>query len=299
MARRGRDAGADVAYTSDLGRSTVTSLVLDSLVDEGKIEDRSQVRAPGSETVPAPRDDEAIIFCAFLDAGLRIPCVALVSSVLQLYGVELAQLTPNSVVKLGIFEWMLRSAGVAVDGGEGRLFAYLHDGRCQPKKKKSTGETLNFGSVNFQAKSRLQRYLPTPAARNRWDTDWIRKWFYHSSPAGDGLRSRCGLINLVASPEIDLNSREEALLHVLLETTKRLSTRDLAEEFCAFRIWPLAKEWKLEVKTSGPGLPFLSVDGGTGRVVLALLLCACFDLLFFVNTDFSNSRSHRRSLARC
>ena len=266
MAKRGRDA--DVAYTSDLGRSTVTSLVLDSLVDEGKLDDRTMVRAPGSETVPAPRDDEAVIFCAFLDAGLRIPCVDLVSTVLRLYGVELAQLTPNSIVKLGIFEWMLRSAGVAVEGGEGRLFAYLHDGRCQPKKKKNSGETLNFGSVNFQPKSRLQRYLPTPAARNRWDTDWTRKWFYHVSPAEDGLHSRCGLIQLVASPEIELNSREDALLHILLETTKRLSTRDLVEEFCAFKIWPLAKEWKLELKTSGTGLPSLSVENRIGKIDL-------------------------------
>ena len=220
MTRRSKDASADTAYTSDLGRSTVTSLVLDSLVSEGKLGDRSKVRAPGSETIPAPRDDEAILFIAFLDAGLQIPCDALVYEVLRLYNVELAQLTPNSIVKLGIFEWMLRSADVVVEGGEvgeGRLFAYLHDGRCQPKKKKSTGETLNFGSVNFQAKSRLQMYLPTPAARNRWDTDWTRKWFYHTSPAKHGLRSNCGLIQLVATPEVTLNSREDALLHVLLE----------------------------------------------------------------------------------
>ena len=88
-----------------------------------------------------------MVFVAFFDAGLRLPCVGLVSAVLQLYAVELAQLTPNSIVKLSVFEWMLRVAGAT--GVEGRLFAYLHDGRCQPKKKKSTGETLNFDNVNF------------------------------------------------------------------------------------------------------------------------------------------------------
>ena len=243
----------------------MTSLVLDSLVDEGKLEDRSKVRCAGSEVVPAPQDDEAVIFSAFLDTGLRIPCVGLVSEVLRLYGVELAQLTPNSIVKLGVFEWMLRSAGVPAEGGEGRLFAYLHDGRCQPKKKKSSGETLNFGSVNFQAKTRCQMYLPTPAARNRWDTDWTRKWFYHKSPAKDGLRSHGGLIQLVASPEIVPSSREDALLNLLLDITKRLSTRDLVEEFCAFRIWPLAKEWKVELGASAGGLPSLTSEGRTGK----------------------------------
>ena len=190
-----------------------------------------------------------------------------VSEVLQLYGVELAQLTPNSIVKLGVFEWMLRSARVAADGGEGRLFAYLHDGRCQPKKKKNSGETLNFGSVNFQPKTRCQMYLPTSAARNRWDTDWTRKWFYHKSPAKDGLQSRGGLIQLIATPEIVLSAREDALQNLLLGITKRLSTRDLVEEFCAFRIWPLAKEWRLALGASESGLPPLGAAGRTGMIV--------------------------------
>lgn len=81
-----------------------------------------------------------------------------------------------------------------------------------------------------------------------------------------GLRSNRGLIQLVASPEIDLSSREESLLHLFLETTKRLSTRDLVEEFCAFRVWPLAKDWKLEVKTSESGLRCLAVEDHTGGV---------------------------------
>lgn len=88
--------------------------------------------------------------------------------VLQLYGVELAQLTPNSLVKLAVFEWIMRSAGTC---GEGCLFAYLHDKCCQSKNKKSTGKTLNFGSVNFQQKAQCQMYVPAPTARNWWDTD--------------------------------------------------------------------------------------------------------------------------------
>ena len=68
----------------------MTELVLQTLVDEGKLENLAKVRVPGAETVPAPRADEAVVFVAFFDAGLRIPCVELVSEVLQLYGLELA-----------------------------------------------------------------------------------------------------------------------------------------------------------------------------------------------------------------
>ena len=131
----------------------MTDLVLGTLIDEGKLESLEKVCAPGTETTPTPRRDEVVVFIAFFNAGLRLPCVALVKDVLRLYGVELAQLTPNSIVKLGVFEWMLRAAGTS---GEGRLFAHLHDGRCQPKKKKSTSEALNFGSVNFQPRTRRE-----------------------------------------------------------------------------------------------------------------------------------------------
>ena len=285
MTKRSKEGAAEASYTSDLGRSTVTGLVLQTLVDEGKLESLAKVRAPGAEMVPAPRDDEAVVFVAFFDAGLRLPCVPLVSAVLQLFGVELAQLTPNSIVKLGVFEWMLRAAGAR---GEGRLFAYLHDGRCQPKKKKNTGQALSFGSVNFQPKARCQMYLPTPAARNRWETDWTRRWFYHTSPVEDRLQSRGGLIDLIASPVIVPTAREEALLLLLLDVTKRLSTRDLVEEFCAFGIWPLAQDWSVEAGTSRSGRPTLTVGEREG-----LYIRVFFPLFFLLLNVYLGSCSHK------
>lgn len=42
---------------------------------------------------------------------------------------------------------------------EAHLFVYLHDYRCQPKHKKSTKETLNFGNVNFQPKTLRLMYV--------------------------------------------------------------------------------------------------------------------------------------------
>lgn len=131
----------------------------------------------------------------------------------------------------------MRSAGTR---GKVHLFAYLHDSLCQPNHKKSTGEIMNFGSVNFQLKELRLMYVPADAAQNRWETDWMRRWFYHTSPSGDGLHSTGGPIDLIASPEIALTRKEEALLRLLLNTTRRLSTRDLVEKFCTFRIWPLA-----------------------------------------------------------
>lgn len=87
-----------------------------------------------------------MVFAMFFDAGLQIPWVTLVAEVLRLYGVELAQLTPNSLLRLSVFEWALRWSRAKVSAN---LFAYLHDARCQPKQMKGTNVVFDFSSVNF------------------------------------------------------------------------------------------------------------------------------------------------------
>lgn len=155
----------------------------------------------------------------------------------------------------------MRSAGTS---GEGRLFAYLHDGCYQPKKKKATSETLNFGNVNFQSKAHCLMYVLAPLTQNWWDNNWTQRWFYHRSLSGDGLQSGGGPIQLTVTPEIMLTSREEALLDLLLNTTRRLSTRDHVEEFCMLRVWPLARGWNVELGDPKGDLPSFVVEDHEG-----------------------------------
>lgn len=94
---------------------------------EGKVSNLGVVRAPRTATVPEPQEDKAVVFVVFFYSGLQIPSVDLVVEVLKLYGVKLAQLTPNSVVWLSVFEWVLRSCGAEVITN---LLVYLHDVKC-------------------------------------------------------------------------------------------------------------------------------------------------------------------------
>lgn len=57
----------------------VTDQVLWALVDEGKLESLNRAWVPRAETVSMPRADEAVVFVAFFDAGLRFLCVSLVA----------------------------------------------------------------------------------------------------------------------------------------------------------------------------------------------------------------------------
>ena len=147
---------------------------------------------------------------------------------------------------------------------------------------------MNFGSVNFQTKSRLLQYLPAPAARNRWDTDWTRRWFYHKCSNEGGLRSRGGPIQLIPSPAIDLTAREDALLGVLLKSAQRMSTRDSVEEFCALRVWPLARGWSLRVSEAGQGeIPRLNVGDRRGTTALFSRFLRNYVLEVFIIRVFS------------
>lgn len=51
---------------------------------------------------------------------------------------------------------------------------------------------------------------------------------------------------------------------MLLNTMKHLSTRDLVEEFWAFRVWPLARGWRVELGAPRFDLLTLTVSDRKG-----------------------------------
>lgn len=119
-------------------------------------------------------DDEVVVFSTFLDAGIRIPSVPLMIEVPGIYQGGTCPANAQLHRRLSIFEWAMRSLGA---DGSGRLFAFLHDVRCQPNKKKGTKVMFNYGSVNFQVKPSWQQYMLFLTSKNQWETDWVKKWF--------------------------------------------------------------------------------------------------------------------------
>jgi hypothetical protein len=70
----------------------------------------SVVRADdGVRTVPTPEENEVVIFRSFFKAGLRFPLNRFVVEVLKIYQVYLHQLTPEAIIRMGIFIWAVRS----------------------------------------------------------------------------------------------------------------------------------------------------------------------------------------------
>jgi hypothetical protein len=94
------------------GKSSIKQSHLDNM--RGRyFRDMSTVRADdGDRTVPTLEDNEVVIFRSFFKAGLRFPLNRFVVEVLKIYQVYLHQLTPEAIIRMGIFVWAVKSQGL-------------------------------------------------------------------------------------------------------------------------------------------------------------------------------------------
>jgi hypothetical protein len=78
----------------------------------------------GERTVPTPEDNEVVIFRSFFKAGLRFPLNRFVVEVLKIYQVYLHQLTPEAIIRMGIFVWAVKSQGLEPNA---KSFCNIHE----------------------------------------------------------------------------------------------------------------------------------------------------------------------------
>jgi hypothetical protein len=78
----------------------------------------------GERTVPTPEDNEVMIFRSFFKAGLRFPISRFVVEVLKIYQVYLHQLTPEAIIRMGIFVWAVKSQGLEPSS---KSFCNIHE----------------------------------------------------------------------------------------------------------------------------------------------------------------------------
>jgi hypothetical protein len=105
------------------GKSTIKQSHLDNM--RGRyFRDMSIMRADVDRAVPAPEENEVVIFQSFFKAGLRFPLSRFVVEVLKTYLIFLHQITPEAVISMGIFVWAVRSQGLELSA---RCFCSMHE----------------------------------------------------------------------------------------------------------------------------------------------------------------------------
>jgi hypothetical protein len=104
-------------------KSTIKQSHLDNM--RGRyFRDMSIVRADADRAVPAPEENEVVIYRSFFKAGLRFPLSRFVIEVLKTYQIFLHQFTPEAVIRMGIFVWAVRSQGLEPSA---KCFCSMHE----------------------------------------------------------------------------------------------------------------------------------------------------------------------------
>jgi hypothetical protein len=185
------------------------------------------------------------VFEAFFLASLRLPVHRFVVEVLQRFGVQVHQLTPNVVVALAKYVWAVVSYG-----GQPSVEVFAKNYCLHWQKKKIGNKIAQFGSCTFTprtGKTSAEVVEIVPCARNKWG-NWWDYWFYVSGGEVEGLPGLLAAIMCshcyVAFPPFEVAEDDED--EGALRYAVRLSSgRDLVEEFIGYGLWPLAHGWVL------------------------------------------------------
>jgi hypothetical protein len=154
------------------GKSTIKQSHLDNM--RGRYFcDMSIVRAGGDNTAPAPEENEVVIYRSFFKAGLRFPLSKFVVEVLKIYQIFLHQITPEAIIRMGIFVWAVRSQGLEPSA---KCFCSMHELLYETKATGKEQYHNNFDCYGFIARPNASH--PVPTFRKRWPGAWMEEWFY-------------------------------------------------------------------------------------------------------------------------
>jgi hypothetical protein len=229
----------------DFGKSTISKTDFPKMVKSGYFseDEKKLIRFGGEETTPKPQKDEIVIFKSFLKAGLRFPLNRMIADVLKKFGIYLHQLTPNAIVRLSVYIWALRSQGVE-PFSEG--FCRVHELHYQTKARKD-GLHENFGCYNFAYRKTTK--FPVISYRSKWPAGWKSEWFYVKVD-DDKEKLVQSLLELIfgeTRPRCSMTPEgpTQIALAEFRIIAEHIGTRDLVQEFLAFKIFPTMKEWAM------------------------------------------------------
>jgi hypothetical protein len=234
---------------SIFGKSTIKQSHLENM--RGRyFRDMSIVRAGGVNNVPAPEENEVVIYQSFFKAGLRFPLSKFVVEVLKTYQIFLHQITLEAILRMGVFVWAVRSQGLEPSA---KCFCSMHKLLCETKTIGKEQYHNNFGCYGFIARPNASH--PVPTSRKRWPRVWMEEWFYvkNDLTAREDIKevimrpiwSRFGL----RKPKVKIDDAAEACQKAFGTVSFFIGTRDLIQEHIAFRVWPLVESWEMPKET--------------------------------------------------
>jgi hypothetical protein len=186
------------------------------------------VRAGGESIVPLPEADEVVVFKSFMKAGLRFPMHKMLVEVLKTLEIYLHQLTPEALIKVGVFIWAMRSQGLEPDV---RCFCNIDELSYQTKATGKEQYHNNFGCYNFVPRSEAS--YPVLTFQKKWPGSYMKQWFYVKNDLSEREDVR-GIIQRpiwscfgIRRPSIAIGNEVQACLMAFNTVCTYIGTSDL------------------------------------------------------------------------
>jgi hypothetical protein len=222
------------------GKSTIKQSQIDAM--KGRyFRDISIVRAGRDSSAPLPEADEVVVYRSFLKAGIQFPLDKLLVEVLKNFEIFHHQITPEAIIRMGIFICAMRRQGLEPNE---RCFCNIHE---LSYEKKATGKEQchnNFGCY------------PVPTFRKRCPGSWMQEWFY----VKDDLVEREDIKGIIQRPiwscfgirrlSLALGNDVEACQAAHNTVCTYIGTKDLVQEHIAYRVWPLSSGWEMPTEAA-------------------------------------------------
>jgi hypothetical protein len=218
------------------GKSTIKQSRIDAM--KGRyFRDISIVRAAGDSTAPAPEVDEVVVYRSFMKAGLQFSLSKFLVEVLKTFEIYLHQITPEAIIRMGIFIWAMRSQGLEPSA---KCFCNMHELFYETKATGKEQYHNNFGCYGFVPRSDVS--YPVPTFRKRWPGAWMEEWFYVKNNLVEREDIK-GIIQCtiwcrfgISMPATALGNEIEACQKAFNSLCTFIGTRDLVQEHIAYRV---------------------------------------------------------------
>jgi hypothetical protein len=208
--------------------------------------DISIVRAGGENNVPLPEADEVVVYRSFMKAGIWFPLDKMLLEVLKTFEIYLHQLTPEAIIKMGIFIWAMRSQGLEPNA---KCFCNMHEFSYEIKATEKEQYHNNFGCYGFITCSEVSNLVPT--FRKRWLGAWMQEWFYVKNDLVKredikGIIQRPFWSHFgIRRPSLAFGNDIQACQDAFNTICTYIGSRDLVQEHIAYKVWPLGSGWEM------------------------------------------------------
>jgi hypothetical protein len=213
--------------------------------------DMAIVRARGDNASPAPEVDEVVVYRSFMEAGLRFPLSKFLVEVLKTFEIFLHQITPEAIIRMGVFIWAVRSQGLEPSA---KCFCNMHELLYETNATGKEQYHNNFGCYGFVPRSDVS--YPIPTFRKRWPEAWMEEWFYvkNNLVEREDIKGiiQCPIWSCfgIRRPTTALGNDIEACQKAFNNVCAFIGTRDLVQEHIAFIVWPLVNDWEMPKETT-------------------------------------------------